>query len=237
MNRILIFSILFIVTATSAWSQKVGFIASSAIRERWQDMQQAQQRIQSLVDDWKRELANLQKQVDDLEIEVKKNRLVWTAEERAEKETLLERKRKEREDFAHKKFDAGAEYDEQALKILKPVEEKLYNTVQEVAAAEGYDIVLDKSTQPIPYINPKYDLTVKVMKKLNIPADDLEEKQKKAIEEDPRNKKKDEPTMPRKRSRSSSTTEEKKDDDKKEETKKDEPKKDAPKPDTPEIPR
>ncbi|MBL7975826.1 MAG: OmpH family outer membrane protein, partial [Candidatus Kapabacteria bacterium] len=130
----------------------------------------------------------------------------------------LRKKRAEREDFAKKKFEPGGEYDQQAAAILKPVEEKLYTVVQDVSASEGYDVVLDKTTMPIPYVNPKYDLTVKVLKKLNIPADDLEEKQKKAIEDDPRNKKdtkKDEPQLPRKRSRTSDS------EDKKTETKSD----------------
>jgi outer membrane protein len=189
---------------SQGFAQKVGYMASQAIRERWQDMIQAQQRIQSLVDDWKRELGTMQQKIDELDAEVKKNRLVWSAEERQTKETELARAKSAKEEFAHRKFDPGGEYDVQATSILKNVEEKLYLAAQDVAAAEGFDIIMDKSTQPIPYANPKYDLTVKVMKKLNIPAEDLEEKQKKAIEEDPKNKKdREQPAAPRKRSRSS----------------------------------
>ena len=207
-------------------------MASQVIRERWQDMIQAQQRIQSMVDDWKRELATMQQKIEELESEIKKNRLVWSAEERQAKETELLKAKSAKDEFAHKKFDPGGEYDTQATSILKNVEEKLYLASQDVAAAEGFDIILDKSTQPIPYSNPKYDLTVKVMKKLNIPAEDLEEKQKKAIEEDPKNKKeKEQPVVPRRRSRST-------------ETKTDDTKTDEPKPVTPpqvspagEIPR
>lgn len=193
----------FIALGSVATAQKVGYMASQVIRERWQDMIQAQQRIQSMVDDWKRELSTMQQKIDELDAEVKKNRLVWSAEERQSKETELLKAKASKEEFAHKKFDPGGEYDTQATSILKNVEEKLYLASQDVAAAEGFDIIMDKSTQPIPYANPKYDLTVKVMKKLNIPAEDLEEKQKKAIEEDPKNKKdKEQPVVPRRRSRS-----------------------------------
>jgi outer membrane protein len=211
-NRLLLCTLLLVgllmLSAPNSQAQKVGFIASSVIRERWQDMMQAQQRIQSLVDDWKREAASMQKQIEDLEFEIKKNRLVWTNEERQDKENLLLKKKDEREAYIKKKFEPSGEYDEQAVKIMKPVEEKLFNAVQDVSASEGYDIVLDKSTQPIPYINLKYDLTVKVLKKLNIPADDLEEQQKKAIEEDPRNKKeKETSSTPKKRSRTGTSEE------------------------------
>ncbi len=207
MRRILVLIAVIVLSSTMGWSQKVGYIASDVIRERWQDMIQAKQRIQSLVDDWKREISQMQQQIDDLEIEIRKNRLIWSADERALKEAELAKKKATREDFTHKKFDPAGEYDVQALAVLKPVEEKLYLATQDVAASEGFDMVLDKSTQPIPYANPKFDLTVKVMKKLNIPADDLEEKQKKAIEEDPKNKKdREQPQTPRKRSRTETET-------------------------------
>ncbi len=200
MRRIL--TLLVLLLSVPCWSQKVGYIASQAVRDRWQDMIQATQRIQSMVDDWKRELTQMQQQIDDLEVEIKKNRLIWSAEERSAKEAELQKKKATREDFAHKKFDPSGEYETQTYSIMKPIEEKLFLATQDVAASEGYDIVLDKSTQPIPYANPKFDITVKVMKKLNIPAEDLEEKQKKAIEDDPKNKKdREQPQTPRKRSR------------------------------------
>lgn len=203
-KHVLVVIAVILSSGTGVTAQKVGYMASQVIRERWQDMIQAQQRIQSMVDDWKRELGTMQQKIDELDAEVKKNRLVWSAEERQAKETELLKSKAAKEEFAHRKFDPGGEYDTQATSIIKNVEEKLYLASQDVAAAEGFDIIMDKSTQPIPYANPKYDLTVKVMKKLNIPAEDLEEKQKKAIEEDPKNKKdKEQPVVPRRRSRSS----------------------------------
>ncbi|MCX7930791.1 MAG: OmpH family outer membrane protein [Chlorobi bacterium] len=209
-NLVSAFRIVVVVTVTvlstaTVQAQKVGYIASDAIRSRWPEMQQAEQRIQSLVDDWKREAAERQKAIEQLETEIKKNRLVWSADERQQKETELVRLKEERERFLKQKFEPGGEYDQQSQAILRPVEEKLYAAVQDVAANEGFDIVLDKSTQVIPYVNPKYDLTVKVMKKLNITADDLEKELAKAIEEDQRNKasQKQSPPAPRRRSRTS----------------------------------
>jgi hypothetical protein len=72
--------------------------------------------------------------------------------------------------------------------MMKGIWEKIYLGIQQAAAADGYDIVWDKSTDPLVYVNPKYDLTVKVMKVLGIDADSLEKRQKDVIDTDPRNK-------------------------------------------------
>ncbi|MBK9247103.1 MAG: OmpH family outer membrane protein [Ignavibacteria bacterium] len=182
-----------IVLPNSSVAQKIGYISSQTIREKYPDAQQAQLRLQSMVDDWKRELDEQQKTITDLENEIKKNRLVWTDMERHDKEMLMERKRKEREEFATKKFGPNGEYDGAVTLVFKGVEDKIFASVQEVSLDEGYDIVWDKSSQPLIFINPKYDMTVKVMKKLGIQVEDLEKQQEAAVKNDPRNKEKEKP--------------------------------------------
>ena len=92
--------------------------------------------------------------------------------------------------FARNKFETNGEYDKVLKDIFKPIEEKIYAAVQEVANEEGYDIVFDKSVQPLPYTNFKYDLTVKVLRKLGVDVDALEKEQQDKINKDPRNQQK-----------------------------------------------
>ncbi len=191
-----------IVLPTISSAQRIGYISSQTIREKYPDAQQAQLRLQSMVDDWKRELDEQQKAITDLEIEIKKNRLVWTDMERQDKEVLMERKRKEREEFATKKFGPNGEYDAAVTLVFKGVEDKIFAAVQEVSLDEGYDIVWDKSSQPLIFINPKYDITVKVMKKLGIQVEDLEKQQEDAVKNDPRNKEKEKPASGTRRAKS-----------------------------------
>lgn len=78
---------------------------------------------------------------------------------------------------------------------------------------DGYDVVWDKSTNPLVYVNPKYDITVRVLERLGTKAQDLKDQQKTAIESDSRNKESD---QKRKQSRKPPVTpkEEKKDEKK-----------------------
>jgi outer membrane protein len=171
-------------------SQKVAFIASDVIRENFTEAKQSDQRIKTIVDEWKRELETIEKNIEILETEIKKNRLVWTDEEKQEKEKELENLKKERMTFARNKFESNGEYDKVVKDILKPIEEKIYAAVQEVAYEEGFDIIFDKSVQPLPYTNFKFDLTVKVLRKLGVDVDALEKEQQDKINKDPRNQQK-----------------------------------------------
>ena len=174
--------------ANTASAQKVGFISSEDLREYFPEARQADARIQSIVNDWKLQLESMKNKIEDLEFDIKKNRLIWSDEERTTKQNFLEDLRREHVTYAKSKFEAGGKYDEAVESIMVKVEEKIYAAVQNVAASEGYDIIWDKSIQPLAYVNFKYDLTVKVLRKLGVDVKQLEKDLAEKIKKDPRNK-------------------------------------------------
>ncbi|MBS1562105.1 MAG: OmpH family outer membrane protein [Bacteroidetes bacterium] len=185
-------------------AQKIGYVSTDAIREKFELNILAQQRLAAFVEEWKNELSQRQKHIDDLELEIKKNRLIWSDQERTVKEKELEDKKRERETYARDKFAPGGEHDKAAENLFKGIWTKMYIAIQKVSAAEGYDIVWDKSAQPLVYVNAKYDITVKVMKELGIDATELDRQQQNVIDSDPRNKKPDD-TRKRKSRRATSS--------------------------------
>ncbi len=186
-------------------AQKVGFISSEEIRKHYLDAKQADQRVQSIVDNWKRQLNQMELDIEDLEFEINKKRLVWSDAERQEKEKELETQKQARMAFAREKFEEGGEYDKTVASMYKPVETKIYAAVQKVSSDEGYDFILDKSLHPIPYANPKYDLTVKVLRELGVDVKELEKQLQEQIDKDPRNQKSQSKEPPKRRSRERKT--------------------------------
>ncbi len=194
-------AVFFIPSFNTAFAQKVGFIASDVIREQFTEAQQADQRIRTVVEEWKRELNDLELQIQDLEQDIQRNRLVWSDEEKTKKDADLEVLKRQKLEYARKKFESGGEYDMTVKTIMKPIEEKIYAAIQNVASDEGYDIIWDKSVNPLPYTNFKYDLTVKVLRKLGVDVKKLEDELQQKISKDPRNQEKETKSAPRGRSR------------------------------------
>lgn len=189
---ILLFFSLLALASQPLFSQRVGFINSETIRQKFEEADQAEQRIQTIVDEWKREIKAMQEQINQLEYEIKKNRLIWSDQERAENEKKLEEITKKKTDYATEKFSPGGEYDKTVETIQRPVEAKIYAAIQKVSAEENFDIVWDQSIMPLAYSNFKYDLTVKVLKELGVDVKKMEDDLKKKIEHDPRNQQEEE---------------------------------------------
>lgn len=184
------------------FAQRVGFIASDIIREKFPEAKQAEQRIRSVVEEWKRELEDMDKRIENLKFEINKNRLIWTEEEKRNKEKELEDLTTQKLTYSRKKFEPGGEYDILVKTIMQPVEEKIYAAVQKVAAENGFDIIWDKSTNPLAYVNYKYDLTLKVLRELGVDVSQMEKELQEKISKDPRNQVKVEtPSTQRKKQR------------------------------------
>ncbi len=209
MNRFLrlagILCTLCVLAATSAFAQtRVGYVASLVIRERFPEAQQVNQRIETVVGEWKKNLEERQTAIDNLQVEIQKNRLIWGDEERRQKEDQLQKLKTDREEFARLRFGPEGEFDRLVSELYRPIEAKIFAAIQDVANSDGYDIIWDKSTQPLVYVNPRYDITVKVMERLGIPVDDLRAQQEEAVKNDPRNQEKESTSSSRRRSRSRS---------------------------------
>lgn len=198
-------SIIFVASNSILFGQRVGFIATDIIREKFPEAKQGEQRIRSIVEEWKRELEDLDKRIENLKLEISKNRLIWSDEEKRLKEKELEDLNVQKLIYSRKRFEPGGEYDMVVKTIMQPIEDKIYAAIQKVAAENGFDIIWDKSSNPLAYVNYKYDLTLKVLRELGVDVAEMERELEEKIAKDPRNKiqvEKETPSSIRKKQRS-----------------------------------
>lgn len=200
MKKSAIIIIVFFAFSFQLFSQRVAFINSNMIRSKFPESQQAEQRIRSFVDEWKREISIMQKNIDNLEFEISKNRLIWTEEEKGNKEKELRELKEQNDNYAKAKFAPNGEYDMIVRQIMLPVDQKIAAAVQKVSNQKNFDIVFDQSIQPLAYVNFKFDLTLDVLKELGVDISEMEKELQEKIQKDPANQKK-ETVQPRRVSR------------------------------------
>ncbi len=203
MKLLKLYLMILVTSAVGLYSQqRMAFIASDVIRDKFPEAQLAEQRLQSNVEEWKRQIEQFQIKIHNLDLKIKRNRLIWTDTERMQRERELKDLKNKKTSFAQEHFEPGGEYDKMVKTIWEPIELKIFAAVRSVAAENSYDFVFDKSLQPVPYTNYKYDLTVKVLKRLGVDTAALEAELNKKIEADPRNKVKESKQRQSKRRRS-----------------------------------
>jgi outer membrane protein len=73
--------------------------------------------------------------------------------------------------FRTQKFGQNGELFQKQNELMKPVQDRIFKAIRDVATEEGFDYVFDKSGQILlMYTNEKFDLTTKVLEKLKTPS-------------------------------------------------------------------
>ena len=171
MKKIMVLVVfLLLLSAIQAGAQvKIAYFNSDAIMKQLPDAQDAQKQLDQLVADWQQELNKMQdewkKKFDDYD----KRKLIMTEQRRAEAERELRDMDQKIVDFRTQKFGQNGELFNKQNELMKPVQDRVFKAVQDVAREDGYDYVFDKSGDILlMYANEKYDLTQKIFTKLKV---------------------------------------------------------------------
>lgn len=163
---IVLIALMFLSAAANA-QQKIGYVDSKLIVETLQDGRDAQTNLDNLIQKWKIELQSLNDSLLLLQDDFDKKKLILTEKVREQKEDEIKVKEKAIADFKQLKFGENGEYFQKQNELMKPVQDRIFKAIQDVAKEGGFDFVIDRSSQlMLLYMNDRYDLTQRVINKL-----------------------------------------------------------------------
>lgn len=88
---------------------------------------------------------------------------------RVQEENKLSDMQKKMSDLRNQRFGQNGDLFQQQNTIMRPVQEKVMQAIQDVAKDGSYDYILDKSGQVLlMFANDKYDITQLVLDKLKV---------------------------------------------------------------------
>ena len=167
--RWLLFSLLLAIPSFLLGQAKIGFVSTDAIMKQLPDAQDAQKQLDQLVVDWQGELNKMQQEWQKKFDDYDKRKLIMTEQRRADAEKEMRDLDTKIADYRSKKFGQSGDLFAKQNELMKPVQDRVFKAIQDLAVEEGYDYVFDKSGEILlMYANTKYDLTPKVLAKLNL---------------------------------------------------------------------
>ena|ERR1700741_3041114 len=156
-----------VMTVQGTAQVKIAWVNSQAIMDKLPEAQDAQKQIDNLVAEWQSELAKMQNDWQKKYEEYDKKKLILTDQLRVQSEKELQDLDKKISDYRNKKFGQSGELFTKQNELMKPVQNKIFKVIQDIAKEDNYDYVFDKSGDILlMYSNDKYDLTAKVFERL-----------------------------------------------------------------------
>jgi outer membrane protein len=160
------------LSATMLTAQtKVGHLSSEAIMQQLPDAQDAQRQLDALVAEWQGTLTKMQQEWKQRFDDYDKRKLIMTDARRAEAEKELRDLDQRIADYRNQKFGQNGELFAKQNELMKPIQDRIYKVIEEIAKEENYDYILDKSGEILlMYANKDRDLTDKVLERLKTAA-------------------------------------------------------------------
>ena len=170
MKKSIILPVIFFFSSVSLIAQlKIGYVDSDTIMDNLPDVQDTRQKIDALVRDWQNELTNMQNDYNKKKDDFDKRNLIMTDQTRTEAQKELDDLEAKITDYREKKFGENGELFQKQDELMKPVHNKIFNAIQEIATDEDLDFVFDRSGDiMILYAKEQYDITSKVIAKLKL---------------------------------------------------------------------
>ena len=167
MKRIILVLVLVLAAAAAHAQSKIGHINSEAIMQALPEAIDAQKSLDALVAQWEAELQKMQaewkRKFDDYD----KKKLILTDQVRADAEKELRDLDQAIADYRTKKFGQNGELFLKQNEVMKPIQNKIFKVLEEIARDDGYDYIFDRSGEILLlYANDKRDLTSLVIQRM-----------------------------------------------------------------------
>jgi len=148
---------------------KIGYVDSDTIMDNSPDMQDARQKIDALIQEWQTEIRRMENELKAKQDDYDKRKLIMTEQTSNDALAEIAKMKKDIADYRDKKFGANGELFQKQDELMKPIQNKVFNIIQEIATDEELDFVFDRSGDILfLYAKPDYDITSKVIDKLKL---------------------------------------------------------------------
>lgn len=168
MKKVVILSIM-LISSACLWAQKFGYVDTEYILKKVPAYKSAQDQLDKLSAQYQKEVETKYKTVDDLFKKYQAEKVLLTEDMRQKRENEIVTKEKEVKELQKSYFSPEGTLAKKREELLKPVQDKVYTAIKDLATDGGYATIFDIANNPgMIYNNPRFDLSDKVLEKMGL---------------------------------------------------------------------
>lgn len=169
MKKLLFIAISLILTSATVSAQRYAIIDTKYILDKMPEYKDADKRLAETSSEWQKEIDDKQGQLNQMYRNFDAEQYMLSDDLKKKREDQLFNMEKEIRDLQKKRFGFEGDLFKERQKLVKPVQDKVYNAIQKMAVNRGYDFILDKSEGiTVIFADPKLDKSEEVLKELGI---------------------------------------------------------------------
>jgi len=156
--------ILALSAAMAVHAQKFAYVDTQYILDNIPEFAEAQTQLDEISNQWQKEIEANLADVDKMYKDYQTQSVLLPDDLKKKKEQEIVEKEKEAKNLQRTRFGKDGDLFKKRQELVKPIQEKVYNAIQEIATNNNYAVIFDKGgSLTMMYANPKYDISDEVL--------------------------------------------------------------------------
>lgn len=162
---LVVFFIMGGVNAQTTRGVKIGYIDMEYILEKVPDYAEAKNQLEQKAQKWKQEIELKKNDITKLKETLKSEKVLLTKELLAEREEEITFQENELSELQQKRFGPTGDLVSQKAVLVKPIQDQVFNAVQDISEAKKYDFIFDRSSDlTILFAAKRHDISDQVVR-------------------------------------------------------------------------
>jgi outer membrane protein len=168
-KTLVVFLTVLLISFSAIAQQRYAIIDTKYILSKIPEYKEADKKLQLVGEQWQREIDDLQVALDKMYKNYEAEQFMLTDDLKKKREDELFNKEKTVRELQKKRFGYEGDLFKERQKLVKPIQDKVYNAIQKIAVARFYDFILDKSEGiTVIFADPKLDKSDEVLREMGI---------------------------------------------------------------------
>ena len=154
-------------SAVAAQAQKFAYVDTQYILDNIPEYAEAQAQIDELSAQWQKEIEAKFAEVEKMYQDYQAQSVLLPEDMKKKREQDIVDKEKEAKNLQKQRFGKDGDLFKKRQELIKPIQENIYNAIQEIAVDNNYMMIFDKAgSLSVMYASPKYDISDQVLDNL-----------------------------------------------------------------------
>ena len=163
-TKTLFLLIVTLMTSISTYSQKFAYVDSDYILSKMTEFAQAEEKIDDFSKEWQSEIELAYEEVEQMYRDYQSEQVLLTSEMKTKREEAIMEKEKSVQSLQQKYFGNNGDLYKKRQDLIKPIQDRIFDAGQQLAASNKYSIIFDASSDLIMlYSNPDLDKSDKIL--------------------------------------------------------------------------
>ncbi len=164
----IIIAIAFISIVSFSYAQKYAYVDTDYILQNIPEYTDAQDQLNELSRIWQEEIEEEFVKVEKMYKDYQAEAVLLPEDLKKKREDQIINKEREIKELQNQRFGSDGDLFIKRQELIKPIQEKIYNAIEEIATTKNYAFVFDKGgSLTLLYTNPKYDISDDILDEIS----------------------------------------------------------------------